>query len=228
MPRVSAPILGSLAKRLSRRIRGNQTEATPFPGSAGYWEARYTSGGTSGAGSYGRLAEFKAEILNSFVAQHGVQTVIELGCGDGNQLELARYPRYLGLDVSETAISWCKKRFSSDTTKRFKLMREYDGEIADLALSLDVIYHLVEDEVFEDYMRVLFAAASRYVAIYSCDFEQTAGTAAHIRCRKFTRWVKENVADWVLMSHIPNRYPYKGDEEMGSISDFFFYEKAQP
>jgi hypothetical protein len=37
----------------------------------------------------------------------------------------------------------------------------------DLELSLDVIYHLVEDEVFDAYMRSLFAHAGRFVVIYS-------------------------------------------------------------
>lgn len=35
-----------------------------FPSSKEYWEQRYAGGGTSGAGSYGKLAEFKAEIIN--------------------------------------------------------------------------------------------------------------------------------------------------------------------
>jgi hypothetical protein len=34
--------------------------------SANYWERRYADGGTSGSGSYGRLAEFKATFLNAW------------------------------------------------------------------------------------------------------------------------------------------------------------------
>lgn len=37
--------------------------------SKNYWENRYKSGGNSGAGSYSNLAEFKAEIINEFVAK---------------------------------------------------------------------------------------------------------------------------------------------------------------
>ena len=32
-----------------------------FPGTRAYWEKRYRAGGSSGPGSYGRLAHFKAE-----------------------------------------------------------------------------------------------------------------------------------------------------------------------
>jgi len=126
-----------------------------FRGSAQYWERNYACGGTSGPGSYGALAEGKAAFLNAFVDEHGVGSVIEFGCGDGHQLSLARYPRYVGVDVSRTAIGLCRRQFAHDGTKSFFL---YDDACfvdraglftAELALSLDVIYHLTEDEVFE-------------------------------------------------------------------------------
>ena len=55
-------------------------------------EKRYSAGGNSGAGSYSQLAEFKAQVLNRFVATHDVKHIIEFGSGDGNQLALAEYP----------------------------------------------------------------------------------------------------------------------------------------
>src|SRR5690625_7083258 len=67
-----------------------------------YWEQRYASGVHSGAGSYKKFAQFKADTLNRFVSEHGIRTVTEFGCGDGNQLLLAQYPQYLGIDVSPT------------------------------------------------------------------------------------------------------------------------------
>jgi SAM-dependent methyltransferase len=178
-------------------------------------------------GSYGAFAEFKASVLNEFVATHHVQTVIELGCGDGNQLGLANYRSYLGFDVSSTAISKCRDLFESDEHKSFRLMSEYNGDTADLALSLDVIFHLVEDGVFERYMRMLFEASSRYVIIYSSDFDDDAGHhGTHVRHRKFTRWIHEHLHNWKLVEHLPNRYPYRGDYRTGSFAEFFVYEKT--
>jgi hypothetical protein len=115
-----------------------------FPGSAAYWERRYKARGNSGIGSYGKFAQFKAEVVNAFVADRGIRSVIEFGCGDGNQLRLAGYPQYLGFDVSQTAMGLCKATFQSDPTKSFKLMREYANEKADLTVSLDVIYHFID------------------------------------------------------------------------------------
>jgi SAM-dependent methyltransferase len=215
------PVVGDLARNLRRSMR----PPIPFRNSVDYWETRYASGGHSGVGSYNKLADFKAEMLNEFVRAHRVQTVVEFGCGDGNQLSLARYPEYTGYDVSATAVSMCRKRFAAEPTMVFRMTSEYANETAELALSLDVIYHLVEDRVFESYMRRLFGASRRYVIIYSSDTDENeACQGTHVWHRKFTRWIVDNLPQWKLIRHIPNRYPYCGDHTLGSFADFFIYE----
>ena len=66
-----------------------------------YWQERYVKGGNSGAGSYGEFASYKANVINNFVRDNNVETVLELGCGDGNQLALFDIPVYVGQDISE-------------------------------------------------------------------------------------------------------------------------------
>ncbi|WP_310430205.1 class I SAM-dependent methyltransferase [Chamaesiphon sp. VAR_48_metabat_135_sub] len=221
------PVIGNLAKQIYSQIAGNSSTSAAFTDSGKYWEDRYAAGGNSGVGSYDKFAEFKAEILNEFVAKENIETVIEFGCGDGNQLTLAKYPNYLGLDISSTIISLCQERFATDSSKAFELMQKYDGKTSDLTLSLDVIYHLVEDEVFENYISSLFNAATRNVIIYSNNYEDEAGSGApHVKNRKFTTWIEANQSDWKLKEHIPNKYPYQGDYTTGSFADFYIYEKA--
>ena len=53
--------------------------------SGAYWSARYRRGETSGSGSYGENAKYKADFLNGFVQENGINSVIEFGCGDGAQ-----------------------------------------------------------------------------------------------------------------------------------------------
>jgi hypothetical protein len=201
-----------------------------------YWEQRYDRGETSGCGSYGRLATFKAEVVNTFVAEKNIQSVIEFGCGDGNQLTLAHYPNYIGLDVSEKAINLCQSRFSDDPTKRFLLYNPAEFAEnsslyrAELAISLDVIFHLVEDDIFETYLNQLFSGAERYVIIYSSNVDLQPG-ASHVRHRCFTRWIEEHINDWLLVQKIPNKYPFLGNLSSAnptdtSFSDFYVYEKA--
>lgn len=196
-----------------------------FIDSANFWEHNYKEGGTSGGGSYGVLARGKANFLNAFVLEHDVRSVIEFGCGDGHQLSLAAYLSYVGLDVSPSAIEMCKGRFADDPTKSFFL---YDGAcfidrgnvlVADLAISLDVIYHLVEDSVFEKYMDHLFAAGRRYVAIYSTDMEM-ADTGPHVRHRVISPWIKTNYPDWRLIQ------VERGPDPRPGRPDFFVYERC--
>lgn len=203
-----------------------------FPGSAIYWENRYKIGKTSGAGSYGRLAKFKADVLNDFFNQENIGSVIDFGCGDGNQLSLLRPPKYVGFDASKTAIRMCKKKFAMDKNKNFFL---YDSLCfvdnnnlfrADLTLSIDVIYHLIEDEVFHEYMVALFSSSERYVIIYSTDFDEDNNY--HEKRRKFTKWVESNAPDWELYHKIENKYPHDSKDLINtSEADFYFFRKNE-
>jgi len=214
--------IGFNFRRAMRKIFGNRNK---FSGSKDYWISRYSSGGNSGDGSYQHLAEFKAEILNDFVRVKNIKTVIEFGCGDGNQLTLSRYPSYVGFDVSPVALRQCRTLFSNDKSKEFKLVSEYAQERADLALSLDVIYHLVENEIFERYMERLFDASNEFVIIYSSDSDGLAEkTAAHVRHRKFSNWIMNKRPSWELLEKVKNRYPYDGNTKTGSFADFYFYQ----
>jgi hypothetical protein len=217
-------------RRLLRKLTGRRR----FEQSGSYWEERYRLGGNSGSGSYGRLAAFKAEVLNTFVEREGVASLIEFGCGDGNQLSLAHYPDYTGLDVAREAVRRCEKRFAADGTKRFV---HYDQaafeagrttKIAHAALSLDVIFHLVEDSVYERYMTHLFDSAKRFVIVYSSNRDGDEGERAkHVRHRRFTDWIETHRPDWSLKQHIPNRYPESiADGGEVSFADFYVYERA--
>lgn len=191
-----------------------------------YWENRYRSNGNSGAGSYGQLAQFKADIINNFVEKNNIETVLEIGSGDGNQLKLLNYKSYIGLDVSKTAVELTKKIFKKDKTKKFYLVDDFDklNSSVDLTLSIDVIYHLVEDAVFENYLEDLFALSNKYVIIYSSNEDKII--AEHVKSRKFTDWIDVRYSkSWRLFDVIENKYPYDGkDETNTSISSFFFYE----
>jgi SAM-dependent methyltransferase len=196
-----------------------------MPASDEYWDRRYRSGGTSGAGSYNHLARFKAEILNRFVAENGIASVAEFGCGDGAQLALASYPSYDGYDVSPASIDMCRKKFADDTTKRFFVLSDARPEKADLALSLDVIYHLVEDDVFERHVTAVCDSAKRFAIFYASDFD--APQKYHVRHRKFTPWIEKNRPELKLVEVVENRYPWNPkDPDNTSVSSFFIYRRT--
>ena len=216
----------SLSTIIKRLLLSRKTEFS----TARYWDTRYRNGGNSGTGSYGDMGNYKAQFLNNFVAIHNIQSVIEFGCGDGNQLSLSRYPKYLGLDVSATAIRLCTERFAADPSKTFFNYDplRFDGQDtrfrSELALSLDVIYHLVEDTSFELYMRNLFSSASRYAIIYSSDNDRPlARPAAHVRPRKFTDWIRDHAPQWTLCERLANPFPLSADETTGTFSEFHVF-----
>lgn len=225
----NTPVIGPLARGLARTpLVERMRLRLGFQGSAAYWDARYRAGGTSGAGSYGRLAAFKAEVLNEFVRRRGVRSIVEFGCGDGAQLALADYPQYVGIDVSSAAIALCKQRFAGDPTKRFLQADAVPAELGwfDLALSLDVIYHLVEDETFDAYMCSLFDHAATHVVVYASD-RNAAGPSPHVRHRAFTSWVAAYRPGWRLAATVPNRYPFNAnDPDETSFADFHFFERV--
>lgn len=201
----------------------------PFRDSTSYWQQRYELGFRSGAGSRHRLAAFKAEFLNAFVRVHRVQTVLELGSGDGAQLALAEYPAYRGFDVSPVALEHCRARFAHDSTKQF---HRYDPatfrphvERCDLALSLDVIYHLVEPETYALHLEHLFDAARRFVIIYSSDRDE-ATPDPHVRHHCFSRWVEAHRPDWIPDRVVPNPFPWQPDDPGTTWSDFHVYTRT--
>lgn len=154
-----------------------------FRDSRRYWETRYRLGGHSGEGSRGIAADYKARVLNAFFKEHGVRSAIEFGCGDGHQLKMLDVPAYTGVDVSQTILAHCRAEFANDATKRFVVVDEYKGERADVAMSLDVIFHLVEDAVYDEYLDRLFAAGERFVIVYSTSAELKSTGVAHVRHR---------------------------------------------
>ena len=176
--------------------------------SAAYWEQRYRQGGHSGAGSYGRLAAFKADFLNAFIRDNAIASAIEFGCGDGNQLTLLEVADYAGIDVAAAAVQRCRDHFGHQPGRQFRHGDDLSGlDAAALALSLDVIYHLVEDAVFAGYLENLFAHAHRFVVIYASDIE-SEWPSPHVRHRRFTAHVAHHFPDWLLAAVVPNLYPY--------------------
>lgn len=218
--------MASIRKALDR-VRWKLREGNRFNTSGDYWERRYRFGGNSGAGSYNRLAHFKAEFLNDFVADQGIRSVIEFGSGDGAQLALAQYPDYTGVDVSHTILERTRSTFSDNPSIRFLHTSEVSDRVrAELSLSLDVIYHLVEDSVFETYMEQVFDASTKFAVIYASN-ENKPGTDPHVRHREFTNWVEKSRPEFRLVEHIPNPYPYsEEDPHNTSFADFFVFARS--
>src|SRR5262249_32292052 len=111
--------------------------------------------------------------------------------------------------------------------KRFYLAEQLPDNLGrfDLALSLDVIYHLIEEAAFEHYMRSLFSMSSRFVIIYSSN-TSTAAKPPHVRHREFTLWITRNEPAWRQIGYLANKYPYDhANPDETSFANFYFFER---
>lgn len=212
-------------KRIKRFLKLVLKKLTYFTFSShNYWEKRYARGGNSGAGSYNQIAEFKTKVINDFITLKKVDKILDYGCGDGNQCKYFLIKNYLGIDVSKTSIKICKEKYNNDNTKKFLLWNKQNESLIyefkpDLVISLDVIFHLVEDVVFEQYLNNLFSFSQKYVIIFSTNRNEQI--ALHQKNRKFTDYIEEKISNWELNKIIEN--PYKGAD---SQADFYIYEKV--
>jgi hypothetical protein len=206
-------------------MRDNGSATVSDFSSASYWEGRYRAGGNSGAGSYGRLAAFKAAFVNGFTELNGVRSIIEFGCGDGNQLSVLSVPHYTGVDVSPTVLARCRTRFPNHVF--VDPSRLGDVPAADLGLSMDVIFHLTEDTAFEHYMRSLFALSTDFVIIYSSDRDARAPDL-HVRHRHVSAYVQRTLPAWSLLARVPNIYPFDPQHPNDtSFSDFMVFGRGR-
>lgn len=179
-----------------------------------YWENRYKSGGNSGAGSYNQLASFKADFINKFIKENvplnGV--LLDYGMGDGNQLNLfdLRSYRYIGVDVSPTIVKKCQQKFAKRLNMQFFTADQYlsvaNRDKCDVAISCDVLYHLINRDIFESYLFNLFSFSKQFVIIYARN-EDAKDLASHVLIRKFTDFIAHEFPQWQLIHQTPNPFP---------------------
>lgn len=185
---------------------------------AAQWNRRYRRGGTSGPGSEGEAAQEKADYLYAFVDKHDVKSVIDWGVGDGEVL--SRWMpkiQYTGIDVADFIVRRLQQQFYADnenmafaTLQAARAMQQR----AELALSLDVIFHQVAFADFLDHLNDLFTSAQRYVIIHAPDIER-GQTARHVRWREFSPYIAEVKPEWKRIER----------PEPRDVTGFHVYEK---
>lgn len=190
-----------------------QIEYTP----AGYWDRRYRDGRTSGAGSEGEEGAYKAAYVSDFIRENAVTSVIDWGCGDGQVLALMDMhgADYLGVDVSFTIVERMRKAFPDhEFVTSIPAGTDMPNE---LSISMDVLFHLPNDDDYFGYLDNLFGSAERFVIVYATN-HPTGRTSRHVFRREFTPDVAERFPDWELKTiETPLRE---------GLASFFVYEKV--
>ena len=189
-----------------------------------YWERRYRNGGNSGLGSYGSAAEYKTNVINDILTNLSIDSVIEYGCGDGNQIKNIKYKSYLGFDFGP-AVQRCKDTYRQFQNLDFKNIDLYSEEVADLTISLDVIYHLIEKEVYDQYLERLFRSAQKYCLVYTTNYTNDVSVSNHIRHREFINYVKDTFSDFEIIDIAKYSEHYKTENPSGYTHVNFYLFK---
>lgn len=168
-----------------------------------YWEKRYQKDPNgSGDESYGNLALFKAKVINAFWEENQIQSIIDYGVGDGNQLKLLKTEnrKYIGLDVSTTILQKCKTIFAGNSTMSFLVASEAPKLKAEFVMSCDVLYHLIEPTVFDEYMNNLFDMSQKFVVIYAPNMN--FNECVHVKKREFVNYIFDKFPTFDLIERI--------------------------
>lgn len=180
-----------------------------FTTSEKYWIKRYKKlkKRPSGDGSYGENAIFKSDCVNESITRYGIKTILDFGCGDGNQASMFHgYGLYVGVDIAPKAIELCREKYKGRKHCIFAHASKMDKFVnlkIDLVLSMDVIFHLVEDEVYHKYMQTIFDVNAKYIGVYSTNTAFAHRSVAHVKHRNYSKEFNQN-SRYLLLRVIPH------------------------
>lgn len=114
------------------------------------WGTNSEGNGWSGIGSsYEATIQYR-EFIESFLKEHAIKTVVDLGCGDW---EFSRYINwfdacYLGIDIVDSVIERNKQKYQTDTINFIHANAlAYDLPAADLLICKEVLQHLSNEAI---------------------------------------------------------------------------------
>jgi len=178
------------------------------------------------------------------------QQLKTLACLEGSELASPSFTHYLGVDVSLTVVERTKKMltsscspggqecaesddstFPASVSSKIEILhesellhRKQEEQQYDLALSQDVVYHLTEETVYDNYLRRLFSMARRFVVLYTRPpFSDQEAYAKHSRSFKAKHVLRrpdlenalrmiredENFAGWTFVEEYRKRWDQK-------------------
>ena len=164
-----------------------------------YWCARYEQGGMAGAASYGDSAKKRGACVTNVLQRYSVQSLIDLGCGDADQVSHIHVPCYFGVDVSPAAIRRCIRSCKDDASRKFVVDHAVPPEIfADAILLMDVLHCLTDDELFRTVLKSAFCHPSASMVIIVGHDKDLPQQVRHIRHRTFGSVIRDAFPEWQL------------------------------
>ena len=212
----------SATRRLYRRIRSRLPGARPrnyHRDPAGYWERRHANFGEhlDGVGRIGlgneanrRDYEVKWTHLRQALVDVGVGpcAFLDAGCGIGWFTEHLQAEGYTptGVDFSPTAVEIARRHVGDDLVEVSSLDGYRAGRTFELVICIDVLFHLVDDEVWRATVANLadHVGQGGHLAIQESLVERAAevgpSTGSHTRWRSLATYT-DALPGWELVLH---------------------------
>ncbi len=139
---------------VSRIRKGNSTLSTKEVFTKIYrekkWGASSQSDFQSGSGSIDPVANAYANFINTFIIDHSIKSIVDLGCGDFNVGKRLKHEgvSYTGVDIVDDLIQYNNKHYG-DSQTRFLALNIIDDElpIGELCLIRQVLQHLSNEQI---------------------------------------------------------------------------------
>jgi len=135
-----------------------------------YWSERYSGGRSSGCGSEGIEAEWKREVIRFLIETHGVRSILDIGCGDGQLMFPILAERddldYMGVDIAQPIIEQhTSQPPPTKSSARFKCMDACEGlklgQSFDMVIMMDVLFHVRNDFRHHQIMEAFYTSFNR-------------------------------------------------------------------
>lgn len=130
-----------------------------------YWEQRYKNGGNSGEGSRGKHREWKWSILNKYI--NGIDNIVDVGCGDLAFMEGIDAINYTGIDISQTMVARNTKIKPEWNFILSSADIKIDGVKGDVVFCHDMLFHIMDDDIYEKILENLIAYSNEYISIFT-------------------------------------------------------------
>jgi hypothetical protein len=130
------------------------------------WEDHYAKGGRSGDPEDYKLSRpWKHDILKKYYNM-GIDTIIDVGCGDLQFWNKMPPTKYIGIDISKTIVDKHNLMFDDKPFICSNASNKLDIH-ADVVICFDMLWHIIDDNEYIKILNNIKSYSNKYIFIYT-------------------------------------------------------------